>query len=331
MPAFIFVIIIVVLGWTYAFSNGANDQANSIATTVRTGALSPRNALIFATILVIAGAFVTTKVAETIGKGIIPPEQMTQSILIASLIGASAWTLFCTRASLPISVTHSLVGGLIGAGIAAGGVKTLAWGILTNKVLIAIILAPTLGFLAGGAILIALFWMFRHAHPKKINNALRTGQIFTTLFMAFTHGMNDAQNAMGIITAGLLASGFITTFKVPFWVIAGSGISMALGILIFGWRVMRTIGWKIGPRLGPVHAFAAELGAATIIGAESLIGMPVSTTQVVSGAVMGGTAVQSLTRVRWIVARRMVLAWILTIPGAAGISAASFFLLKLFL
>lgn len=329
MASLVFITIVIILAWGYAFLNGANDRANSIATTVRTRALTPINALILAGVLDMAGAFVTTKVAQTIGKGIIPSGQMTQSILIAGLIGACLWTLFCTKAAIPISVTHALIGGLMGAGIAAGGLKILAWQTLTNKVFIAIILAPTLGFLAGGAILIALFWIFRKAHPRKINNSFRKGQIFTTLFMAFTHGMNDSQNSMGVITAALVAGGFITTFKVPFWVIAGSGLCMGLGTLVFGWRVMKTVGWKIGRGLQPVHAFSAELGAAIVIGVKSLIGMPVSTTQVVSGGVMGGTAVQNLTKVRWIVARKMLFAWILTIPGAAIIGAVSCLVLGL--
>ena len=328
MSSFVFIFIVVVLAWAYNFLNGANDRANAIATTIATQALSPMRALILASILNLAGAFVTTEVAKTIGKGIVPPESINQTLLISALLGAILWTAFCTKLGIPISVSHSLVGGLMGAGIACGGFRLLNWKVLQNKVLLAIILAPALGFLAGGIILFLIFWLCRNATPRKINNYFRKGQIFTTLFMAFTHGMNDTQNAMGVITTSLLVGGVINSFEVPFWVKLSSGVFMALGTFLMGWRVMKTLGWKMA-KIEPPHAFAAELGAGIVIGIKSLIGMPVSTTHVVASAVMGGTATQRLSKVRWLVAGRMVLAWIFTIPGAGLLAGFFFFLIKL--
>lgn len=330
MSSIIFIAVIVILAWVYDFFNGANDCANAVATTVSTRALSPRKAILLAATLNIAGAFITTRVAETVGKGIVPSQLMTQSILIACLVGAIIWTFLCTHLGIPISVTHALIGGLIGAAIAAGGIGLIQWGILKSKVLLAMILAPTLGFLAGAVLIFFIFWVFRKANPRKINKLFRKGQIFSASFMALTHGMNDTQNAMGIITAALLAGGFITTFKVPFWVILGSGLFMGLGTYSGGWKVIKTLGIKVA-KLQPIHGFAAETASALVIGAQSMAGMPISTTHVISTAVMGGAATQKISGVRWGIARRMVITWILTIPGAAILGGISYIILNVVL
>jgi PiT family inorganic phosphate transporter len=321
-----FIILVTTIAWLYDFLNGANDRANAIATTVATRALPPVAALILAAVLNCAGALLTTRVAETIGGGIVSPAYMTQLVVITGLVGASSWVAFCTWSGLPISVTHSLVGGLMGAGIVSGGVGVLCWKILLEKVFLGIILAPAIGFIVGGILLVAMFRLFRRARPKMVNNLFRKGQIISASFMAFTHGMNDAQNAMGVVTAALLTAGYISEFKVPFWVILGSSTFMGLGTFIGGWRVMKTLGWRVA-KLQPVHGFSAETGAALAIALGSLAGMPISTTHVISSAVMGSTAVQRFSQVKWLVARRMVVAWVVTIPCAAIVGALSHLLL----
>jgi PiT family inorganic phosphate transporter len=328
VPSLLFVIIVIIIAWMYDFLNGANDRANAIATTVATRALPPIAALTLASTLDCAGAFVNTKVAETIGKGIVPSEHMTQLVLIAGLIGASFWVAVCTWSGIPISVTHSLVGGLMGSGIAYGGISILKWDVLIKKVFLGIILAPAVGFIAGGIILFTMFWLFQKVRPKTVNNIFRRGQILSASFMAFTHGMNDAQNAMGVITAALLSAKYITEFRVPFWVIVGSGTFMGLGTFMGGRRVMKTLGWKVA-KLQPIHGFSAETGSAIVIIINSFLGMPISTTHVVASAVMGSTAIQKLSQIRWLIAGRMIVAWIVTIPGAGIVGALAYLLLGL--
>lgn len=328
MSPLIFVIIIIVLAWAYDFFNGANDNANAIATTVSTRALSPFWAVLLSSILNILGAFVTTKVAATIGKGIIPPEAMNQNIIISCLVGAIIWTGLCTMKGIPISVTHSLIGGLMGAGIASGGIYILRWDIIANKILLAMILAPALGFIIGFLFNIGMFWLFRKTHPQKANKIFRRGQVLSASFMAFSHGTNDTQNAMGIITAALLVGGFIKEFCVPFWVILGSGLFMGLGTLVGGWKVIRTLGTKVF-KLQPVHGFSAEMSSALVILTKSLAGAPISTTHVISTAVMGAGASQKLSAVRWGIVRKIVITWIITLPGAGVIAGISYWLLNL--
>jgi len=329
----ILVILIIIIALIFDFLNGANDRANAIATTCATKALSPTQALIVASIFDMLGALASTRVAQTIGKGIIPSQHMTLLILLAGTLGAVIWVFLCTRIGIPISVSHALVGGLLGAGFAAGGKEIIQWGILGKKVLLGIILGPAAGFLAGAVFLILVSWIL-HLFPRKIsthktNKLFRTFQIFTTPFMSFTHGMNDAQNAMGIITAALLAGGFITKFQVPLWVKLMCGAVMGLGTFLMGWRVVKTLGWKL-TKVEPKQGFVSEFGAGTVIALHSLAGMPISTTHVVCSAVMGSTALQNLKRIKQIVAWRMMLAWIITVPSSALFSALTYSILKYF-
>ena len=321
------VIAIIIIALVFDFLNGANDRANAIATTTATKAMSPTQALIVASIFNGLGALFFTKVAETIGKGIVLPEHTTLYILLAGVIGASIWTFICTKAGVPISVTHSLVGGIMGSGIAAGGFAIINWEILTNKVFLAIILGPTLGFFAGAFFLALISWIlysfFKKTPTQKTENFFRKGQLLTTPFMAFTHGMNDTQNAMGIITAALLAGGCIEVFAVPLWVKIACGIAMGLGTFFLGWRVMKTLGWKL-TKVEPKNGFASEIAAGTVIGIKSLVGMPVSTTHVVCSAVMGGTILENWRRIKSVIAKNMVLSWIITLPCAAVIGGLSY-------
>ena len=326
------VIAIIIIALVFDFLNGANDRANAIATTTATKAMTPTQALIVASIFNGLGALFFTKVAETIGKGIVLPEYTTLYILLGGVLGASAWTFICTRMGVPISVTHALVGGIMGSGIAAGGVGIINWEILTNKVFLAIILGPTVGFLAGAGFLVLISWLlykfFKKTPTSKTENFFRKGQLFTTPFMAFTHGMNDTQNAMGIITAALLAGGLIDVFVVPLWVKLACGLAMGLGTFFLGWRVMKTLGWKL-TKVEPRHGFTSEIAAGTVIGIKSLLGMPVSTTHVVCSAVMGGTVLENWRRIKSAIARNMILSWIITLPCAALIGAISYKLINL--
>jgi len=331
MIGLILVIIIVVLAWTYDFWNGANDCANSIATTISTRALSFRKAIFLAAIFNLLGAFITTEVAKTIGKGIITPEIISQSLLIFALIGAIIWVAFSTKFGIPISVTHSLIGGLIGAGLISAGFSSLVrTGLI--KVTIGMILAPIIGFLLGIFLILGLSWLIKIFLSKlssfRISQSFRFGQIFSASAVSLSHGMNDTQNAMGIITISLLASGFLSEFQVPFWVILGSGIFMALGTFYGGQRVIRTLGRKIY-KIKPVHGFSAETSSAIIIILQSLAGVPLSTTQVISSAVTGVGAIERKALVNWRKVIEIFFAWIFTIPGAAIISGFLFLIFQL--
>lgn len=327
------VITITILSLLFDFLNGANDRANAIATVTATKALSPRQALILASFFnFLPVMIVPMYVAETIGKGIIPPKEMTLSILIAGILGANIWVFVCTRFGIPISVSHSLVGGILGTGLIAGAV--INWNILTNKVFLAIILGPVLGLISGALLFASVAWLLYLIGKKfpikraKADWLFQKIQIASASLMAFGHGMNDTQNAMGVITAGLLAGGFISTFTVPFWVKISCGVMMALGTFLFGWQVMKTLGWKI-TKLEPKHGFAAETAAAGIVVAHSMVGMPLSTTHVIACSIMGGTLLQNWKRIRKIVAGRMIVAWIITIPCAAGVGSFSYLILNL--
>lgn len=329
--ALLLVVIIVILAWIYDFWNGANDCANSIATTLSTRALSFRKAVILAAFFNVLGAFITTEVAKTIGKGIVSSEVISQPLLIFALIGAIIWVALSTKFGIPISVTHSLVGGLIGAVIVATGISALIGGGLL-KVLIGMILAPIIGFLFAILLILGFSWLikicFSKLPPFRISQFFRLGQIFSASAVSLAHGMNDTQNAMGIITISLLTGGFLNEFKVPFWVILGSGIFMALGTFYGGQAVIRTLGRKIY-KVQPIHGFSAETSSAVIVILQSLAGIPLSTTQVISSAVMGVGAIERRAGVNWRKVIEIFFTWIFTIPGAAIISGFLFFLFKL--
>ncbi len=322
------VIAIIILALLFSFLNGANDSANEIATVTAAKALSPIKALFLSSFFNTLGSFVSIKVAETIGKGIIFPQYMTSSILLAGIMGACVWTFACTHLGIPISVTHALVGGLMGSGMAFGGLKIINWAILKNKVFLAILLGPALGFLAGAFFLVLISWLlysfFKETSNTKAENFFRKSQIITAPFLSLTHGMNDAQNAMGIIAAALLVGGYITTFTIPLWVKLSCGTAMGLGVFIFGWRVIKTLGWKL-TKIEPKHGFNVQIGAGSVVGLMSLLGMPVSTTHIVASAIMGGTVLENWRRVKQQIAQTMVISWIITIPCSALMGVLFFF------
>ncbi len=330
-----FVLVIIVLALLYDFLNGANDSANAIATVIATKALTPLKALSLASIFNVAGAFAFTEVAKTIGKGIVPPGSLTTNIflvvLISGLLGAIAWTYICTSFGIPISVTHSLVGAILGAGIVAGGAGIINWTMLNNKVFLAIALGPFAGFIAGAVLFSVISWLlylfFKKTPSTKTEGIFKKLQIISASFMAFSHGMNDTQNAMGVITVALLIGGFIPAFNVPWWVKIMCGSVMAMGTLLMGWKVIRTMGWRL-TKLEPKHGFSAETGAGIAVVAVSLAGMPVSTTHVIGSAVIGGTFFQSLQRIRWSEVGKMFTAWVITIPIAAAIGGTAYWVLR---
>jgi PiT family inorganic phosphate transporter len=327
-----FVLIIVFLAWAYDFCNGMNDCANAIATTVSTGALTPRKAIALARTLNILGALVSTRVAKTVGKGIVGEDvlggPLGQAVLISAIAAAVIWVVFCTRKGIPISVTHSLVGGLVGSGALAAGFGAIQ-GAGIKKVIIAMVLSPLFGFIFGFLVMVAMLWLSRNMATRKATRVFRHAQIASASFMAFTHGQNDAQNAMGVITAALVAGGFISSFRVPLWVMLGSAVFMGLGTQVGGWRVIRTMGMRLA-KLRPIHGFSAEASGSLVIEVSSLLGAPVSTTHCISTAIMGAGATERLSAVKWGVAANIVVTWVLTIPGAALIGALLFAIIRAF-
>ena len=312
-------VIVVLLAVAFDYVNGFHDTANAIATSVATRALAPRYAILMAAAFNFIGAFAGTAVANTIGSGLVDDKSTTQVVLAAALLGAIAWNLITWQRGLPSSSSHALIGGLLGATIAAAGTGALKVGGILGKVVVPMITSPVLGFVIAFTLMIAIYWIFRDAKRKPMSTRFRRVQILSAAFMAFAHGSNDAQKTMGVITLALVAAKVIPTFAVPVWVIALSATALSLGTAIGGWRIMRTMGQRVA-KLEPVHGFAAETTAATILLGTAHLGMPVSTTHVISGAIMGVGSSQGFRHVRWGVARRILVAWILTIP-AAGILA----------
>jgi PiT family inorganic phosphate transporter len=328
VPDLLLLLAIILAALVYDFFNGFNDCANAIATTVSTRALSPRAAIIMAWILNFLGAMSNTAVATTVGKGVIDPQQASLTLVLAALIGASAWTGLASFSGIPVSVTHSLIGGLLGAGIVASGFEIiLVKGI--NKILLAMILSPIFGFLGGLLLIVAVSWAFKGSSFRKVNRRFKRWQILSAAWMAFSHGMNDAQNAMGIIAMALVSYGALATFEVPLWVMIICATAMALGTSVGGWKVIKTMGSKVF-KLQPVHGFSAETSAATVIAGMSFIGAPISTTHVISTAIMGAGSAQGLSAVRWGIVRNIVIAWIVTIPASAAAAGLLYFLIRLF-
>lgn len=305
-------LIIIVLAVLFDISNGWNDSANAIATVVSTKVLTPLAAVTMAAVMNILGAFLTTAVAKTIGKGIVDPAAVTEIVIMAALLSAFLWNTVMTLFGMPVSASHALVGGLIGAAAAHGGVGILNSEGIT-KIFTALIVSPFLGILLGFGFMKLILKTFGRMSPGKINKHFGKLQILSSAFMAFGHGSNDAQKVMGIITMALLSRGMISTLDVPVWVILTAALAMGLGTFMGGWKVIKTIGIKM-LKLQPIHGFAAETSATMIIIGASHYGLPVSTTHVISTAIMGVGATQRLSAVRWGIAGKIVMAWLLTLP-----------------
>jgi PiT family inorganic phosphate transporter len=325
----VLLLTIIAVALLFDYTNGFHDTANAIATSVSTRALSPRVAVLMAAILNMAGAFVGKKVAETVGKGIIETGGVTLELVLAAVMGAVAWNLITWYFGIPSSSSHALIGGLVGAAIAKDGLHLVLWGGVVEKVILPMIASPALGFLIAFIVMTLLLWLVRRWPPGPVNRWFRMLQPISAAFMAFSHGRNDAQKTMGVITLALVASGHLTDFNIPLWVVFSCAGAMALGTYSGGWRIIHTLGSKV-IKLDPIHGFAAETSAATVIQIATSLGFPVSTTHTITTAIMGVGATKRLSAVRWGVAGNIVTAWVLTLPAAALIAGASFLLVDFF-
>lgn len=308
--------VTIALALTYAYGNGQNDAANAIATVVSTRVLSPVAAVILGGSMNMLGALTGTAVAKTIGKGIVDPEFMTQAAVMAAIMAAVTWVFLATRLGAPISVSHSLVAGVLGAGVASAGFDKIDGGVLT-KVLMALAFSPVLGFLGAFALMVVVYWAFRRWTPRQVNTVFSRLQILSAGFLAYSHGKNDAQNAMGIMALGwavYYSAG--KDVEVMLWMQVASALAIALGTALGGWRVIRTLGMRV-TRLEPSSGFAANAAAAIVIEIASSMGLPVSTTHTTSTAIMGVGATRRLSAVRWGVTRGIMSAWVITYPFCA--------------
>lgn len=308
------ILIIVALG--FDFTNGFHDAANAVAAAIGTRALRPLSALSMAAVLNVVGALISTKVAKTVGGGIITTPHGGSGLVVvfAALVGAIAWNLFTWRLGLPSSSTHALIGGLVGAAIGSAG--SVKWHGLVDKVVIPMAASPIIGLVLGYIVMVAILWLFRWARPAGVNRGFKHAQILSTAAMSYSHGTQDAQKTMGVITLALLTTGHLSHFNVPMWVILSAAGAMGLGTVAGGWRIIRTVGSRITP-LDPPRGFAAQASASAVLLVSAYgYAMPVSSTHVITSSVMGVGATRRLTSVRWGVAREVILAWIMTIPGA---------------
>lgn len=323
MPELALLVVAIALAVGLGIANGANDAANAIATVIGTRVLSPRAAIGMAAVFNFLGAATGTAVAITIGKGIVSSDAMNMSIVVAGTAAIVIWAVGATRHGMPISLTHGLVAGLVGAGIATSGSDVIIWPVL-GKVVSAVGIAPLLGFAGGFFTMVALFWLCRRAAPERVRNIFSRLQVASAAFMAYSHGKNDGQMPVGLISAALMTYYGYEEFRIPFWVVVLSAASISLGTAFGGWRVIQTLGLKV-TALRPHQGFAAEMSAAAVIEVASLLGIPVSTTHCISTAIMGVGATRRLSAVRWGIARNIVLTWILTFPvcGVLGWAIAS--------
>jgi len=323
----IFIGFVILVALAFDFTNGMHDAANSIATVVSTRVLSPRLAVAWAAFFNFAAFFIFgTAVAVTIGKGMIDVNSINETVILAGLIGAISWNLITWYLGLPSSSSHALIGGYAGAAIVKSGFGVIipsGW----YATLIFIVLAPAIGLVLGYLLKVFTSWMLRNQRPGPVNKWSRLAQLFSAALYSLGHGGNDAQKTMGVITSLLFAAGFLTEFIVPIWVVIISYAAIALGTLSGGWRIVKTMGQKI-TRLRPIDGFCAETASAFSIFLATHLGVPVSTTHVITGAVSGVGSANRWTAVHWGVTLRIVWAWVLTIPGAAIIAAIAYFLLQ---
>ena len=322
---------IVVVALIFDFWNGMNDAANSVATIVSTRVLKPFHAVLWAAFWNFAAAFgFGVAVANTIGKGIINPEIITEYLILAALMGAISWVMVATRVGIPISVSHSLIGGLLGAGFAKGGLAAI---LLTGKVqiiLLFIFLAPIIGSVAGFIMQVFVLNIVKNMSQYRINNWFRKLQLISAASYSLGHGTNDAQKTMGIIAVLLFSAGYLgDEFYVPVWVIIAAHTAIALGTLAGGWRVIKTMGMKI-TKLHPIHGFSAESSAALTLLGTAAFGIPVSTTHVIAGSIMGVGSTKRLSAVRWGLVRKIMLTWVVTMPISSAVAYFSYHFLMMF-
>ncbi|MBN1136709.1 MAG: inorganic phosphate transporter [Anaerolineae bacterium] len=320
-------IVIIAVAMVFDFLNGLHDSSNIVATMISSRAMSPRMAMGITAVAEFSGPFLFgVAVATTIGSEVVDPAVVNSAVIIAALSSAIVWNLVTWYFGWPSSTSHALIGGLIGAVGVAKGLSTIELGGL-EKVLIALFVSPALGLAAGYLVLKVIYFLARGSSPR-INTVFKRSQLVTSLALAMSHGTNDAQKTMGMIAMGMVTTGYVTEFHVPWWVIALSAGAIALGTAVGGWRLIRTLGGKFY-KIRPVHAFSSQLTSAGIILGAALLGGPVSTTQVVSSAIMGVGAADRVSKVRWTVARDIAVAWVLTIPVSALLAAGLYLLVDL--
>jgi PiT family inorganic phosphate transporter len=315
-----FVVGIIVVAYSFDFVNGFHDAANSITTVISTRVLSPVTAVTLAAFFnFVAFLLFGVAVATTIGSGIVNPHAIDQYVILAALLGAICWDVITWYLGLPTSSSHALIGGLVGAGVAKAGAGILEWAGL-SKTLEFMVVSPLLGLVVAFLLMTLLMRTFRKRSGQLLNRYFRRLQLISSSLVSLSHGSNDAQKTMGVVTALLVATGNLSAFQVPLWVVLAANASIAMGTFFGGWRIVKTMGFRI-TKLDPVHGFSAETTAAGVIMGSSLLGIPVSTTHCVSGCIMGVGATKRLSAVRWGVARKIVWAWLVTIPLTAAIAA----------
>jgi len=335
-----YVIIIVIIALLFDFTNGFNDAANSVATIVATRVLTPRKAVLWAAFFNFIAAFgFETHVAKTVGKGIVDPTFITPHLILATLIAAITWNLICTARGLPISVSHALIGSLAGAGFVKAGSGALLWAKL-GKIAIFVVGAPIIGLVIGWTLMVATMWICRKRTPRGVDGIFRVLQLVSAALYSLSHGLNDAQKTMGIIFALLLSvhglehyatrSGDPNSSELAWWIILSCHAAIAMGTYIGGWRVVKTLGHRV-TKLQPVGGFCAETGGGLSIMLASALGIPVSTTHTITGAIFGVGVTRGKSAVRWNVGTKIVIAWVLTLPASAGLAAAVYFTMSLFL
>jgi PiT family inorganic phosphate transporter len=317
-------VVVVVVGLAFDFTNGFHDTANYVATWVGTRALSPRMAVGISAVANLAGAFVTTAVAKTVAEGIIQTNLATEQTVLAALLGAIVWNLFTWRIGIPSSSTHALIGGLVGAALVQSGASGVQWDGIVNKVLIPGAISPVLGFGGAFLVMVIVYRVFFRVPPGVAHRGFRYGQLFTGTWVAFTHGANDAQKTMGVIALALYTNGNISEFTIPSWVKISAGLTIAAGTYVGGWRIIRTLGQRIY-KMQPEHGFAAQLSAGSTLAVGTHFGFPISTTHVVTGSIMGAGATRGVSAVKWGVAGSILTAWLVTLPAAALVSAVLYY------
>ncbi|HYF24235.1 MAG TPA: inorganic phosphate transporter [Baekduia sp.] len=331
MDADIVLVIVVVTALAFDFTNGFHDTANAVATSISTRAMSPRLAVGMAAVLNFVGAFISLEVAATVASGIVESDVITETIVFGGLIGAIAWNLATWWFGLPSSSSHALIGGMVGSMFVAEGADAILGDGLLEKVVIPALVAPTLAFAVAGLAILVSYRVVGRQRPGVVIRGYKVGQIFSGSLFSLAHGTNDAQKTMGIITLALIASGHLPAddFDVPFWVIFSSAAAIALGTYSGGWRIIRTMGSRI-IKMDAAQGFSAQTSGAAVVLTASHLGFPLSTTHVISGAVMGAGAAKRLSAVRWGVAGTIVIAWVLTLPGAALIGGLTYALASIF-
>ncbi len=322
------IILVISIALVFEITNGWNDSANAIATVVSTRVLTPLQAVLLAAVMNIAGAFFSTAVAKTIGKGIVDPTDVTLVVVAAALLAGALWNGAMTLAGMPVSASHALIGGLIGGAVAhLGSFDRLNWAGLA-KIFSSLLTSPVIGIIFGYLLMKLIIRLFCNKSPGTLNKYFGRLQIVSAGFMAFSHGNNDAQKVMGVITLALVSGGYLQSVEVPFWVVLICALAMGFGTAAGGWKVIRTLGHQM-LKLQPIHGFAAETAATSVILGASAFGLPVSTTHVITTSIMGVGATKRISAVRWGIAGKILMAWIFTLPMCAAVAWLTYHLLMM--